>query len=119
MNNEPTNAELTEIESTEPTMEFADRLVYMKNGTVLVSRIVCNVGEHDSTVLFKPAQIISKMDGTLMMGDWLPETDDDYIAIPSDLIMATANPKKDILNGYHGSIGVTLNSYLPEGETLH
>lgn len=120
MNTEPTNEDLDKIEETEvKPLDFVDRLVYLKNGTVVISRIVNHADSADNLVLFKPAQIISQLDGSMMMGDWLPETDDDYVAIPTDIVMATANPKKDILTGYHGSIGVTLNAYLPEGETLH
>jgi len=120
MINEPTNDDLDNIESTEVAMTFTDKMVYLKNGTVLVTRILTNADDSDNNlVLFKPAQIITNLDGSMIMGDWMPQTDDDYIMLPNDRVMTTATPKSDVLNGYHRNIGVSTNSYLPDGETLH
>lgn len=119
---EPTDQELDEIEEGEDlAMEFTDSMIYMETGDVLITRILKNVeeGTEGTIVLYKPAQLAQNYEGELVLTDWMPLTDDQYIFLPLDRIVTIANPKPQILEAYHTSIGVTEHAYLPEGETLH
>lgn len=120
---EPTDAELDEIDEEakqEEAQTFTDSLLYLETGHVLISRILKNMSTTEGTlVLYKPCMLVQGAGGTLVMGDFAPESSDDHIILPMDRIVTVAQPKPEVLSSYLSCIGVTEEAFVPEGTTIH
>lgn len=117
---EPTKSELDQIEVEMETVKFTDTLLYLENGRVIVSRIILEDGNDDGyMVMWKPAELVTTHVGSLILTQFMPETDDDYIMMPMSRIMTMATPKTDVLEAYHSIIGVSEDGFIPENETIH
>jgi len=104
-----------QAEEKEPKVKWADRLVHLDNGTLLITRIIINHEKAEQFVYcFRPVEIQIDEMGTPGMFPWIPESSDDFYLIPAQKVLNMSNPRPEFLRAYHQGYLVPREEDRPE-----
>ena len=84
---------------------------------------VVGVDPDGKVIMYKPTQLEHGSDGNIHLRPFMPETDDEFIRLNSDMegwrVVSRANPKREILEAYHEFAEINQDTYVPSGAVLH
>lgn len=96
-------AEVREKESEEhPTVKYADKLIHLDNGALLIGRVIINHDRPEQFVyVYRPVEIQLDDMGSAHMHPWIPESSDDFYFIPTSKVLNVSNPRPEFQQAYH------------------
>lgn len=94
--------EVQEEKEPHPEVRWADRLVHLDNGTLLITRIITNHDKAEQFIYcYRPVEIQIDEVGNPGMFPWIPESSDDFYLIPVIKVLNLSNPRPEFLQAYH------------------
>jgi hypothetical protein len=111
-----TDEPIPEISSEKGKVLYADKLIHIDNGSLLIGRIITNHENTESFIcVYKPVEIMVDEFSHTNMRPWIPESVDDFFTIPNMKVLNVSTPRLEFLEAYHANF---LAVQTPE-ESLH
>jgi hypothetical protein len=110
-----TDESIPEINADKETVQYADKLIHIDSGAILIGRIITNHENVESFLcVFKPVEILIDEFSHTNMRPWIPESVDDFFTIPNGKVINVSTPRLEFLEAYHSNFLAQ-----PTEEALH
>lgn len=93
-----------EIDADKETVQYADKLIHVDSGALLIGRIIVNHENTESYMcIFRPVEICMDEFSHTNMRPWIPESVDDFFSIPNGKVLNVSTPRLEYLEAYHAN----------------
>lgn len=112
-----TDEALPVIDAEKGSVKYADKLIHVDSGALLIGRIITNHENTESFMcVFKPVEIVIDEFSHTNMRPWIPESVDDFFTIPNGKVVNVSTPRLEFLEAYHANFIMTEGEQALHGE---